>query len=145
MKAFELISVNSASVTAWTLLAANTLEAQRSGCLVVITSVAGLRGRASNYIYGSSKAQLIVLCEGLRCRLASSGVRVVDFRPGLVETPMTAGMKGGLMMASAKRVGAELAWAAEAGDGVVYSPKAWRGIMFVICHIPFAIFKKMKF
>ena len=143
--AYELVVLNSASATYWALLAAQALKRQQRGCLGIITSVAGVRGRASNYIYGSTKAQLICLAEGLRCELAAYGVRVVDFRPGLVDTPMTAHLKKGLLAASSSLVGAELAHAMESGDGVVYSPGFWRGIMFVIRHIPYAVFKKIRF
>lgn len=143
--AYELIRTNSCACSLWSLLAANTLESQRDGCLAVITSVAGERGRRSNYIYGSSKAQLIALLEGLRARLVSAGVRVVDFRPGMVDSPMTAHLRKGLLAASSKRVGAELARAMAVGDGVVYSPRFWRGVMFIIVCLPFFIFKKIKF
>lgn len=144
-EAYELLVLNSASATHWALLAAQTLKTQRHGCLGIITSVAGVRGRASNYIYGSSKAQLICLAEGLRCELAAYGVRVVDFRPGMVDTPMTAHLKKGLLAAAPSRVGHELSRAMEGRGGVVYSPGFWRGVMFVIRHVPFAVFKKMKF
>lgn len=142
--AARLLAVNSAGPTAWALLMAQTLERQRSGALAIITSVAGMRGRASNYVYGSSKAQLIVLAQGLRCRLGGAGVRVVDFRPGMVETPMTAGMKKGILMARAQDVGQALATALDRKDGVVYSSLAWMAIMAAIKMIPFSIFRKMK-
>jgi decaprenylphospho-beta-D-erythro-pentofuranosid-2-ulose 2-reductase len=143
--AFDLIVLNSAVVTYWALLAAQSLKKQRHGSLGVITSVAGVRGRASNYIYGSSKAQLIALAAGMRCELSAYGVRVIDFRPGMVDTPMTAHLKKGLLMAKPASVGADLAYAMEKSDGVVYSPKFWSTIMLLIRLIPFGLFKKMKF
>lgn len=140
----ELLRINCIGPTVWALLVADFLERQGSGALGIITSVAGMRGRSSNYIYGSSKAQLIALAEGLRCRLSAAGARVIDFRPGMVDTPMTAGMRKGPLMASASDVGGALAKAMQRGDGVVYSSRRWQAIMAVIKMIPFAIFRKMK-
>lgn len=144
LSAEELLRVNCVGPTIWALLAAGFLERQGSGALGIITSVAGMRGRASNYIYGSSKAQLIALAQGLRCRLSAAGARVIDFRPGMVDTPMTAGMRKGPLMASAPDVGAALAKAMQGADGVVYSSRRWQAIMAVIKMIPFAIFRRMK-
>lgn len=144
-EAYRLIALNSAASSMWVLLAASTLEAQGQGVLAVITSVAGDRGRRSNYIYGSSKAQLITLLEGIRCRLALRGCRVVDFRPGMVKTPMTAHLRKGVLMASSLSVGSRLARALISGGGVVYSPGYWGMVMFVIRHLPYVIFKKLKF
>lgn len=144
-RACDLILLNCAAVTCWALTAAATLKKQRAGCLGIVTSVAGVRGRASNYVYGSTKAQLICLAEGLRLELAAYGVRVVDFRPGMVATPMTAHLKAGLLMASPVLVGSQLGKAMERGDGVVYSPRYWSAVMFAIRHVPFTLFKKMKF
>lgn len=144
LSAGELLSINCVGPTIWALLMAGFLERQGSGALGIITSVAGMRGRASNYIYGSSKAQLITLAEGLRCRLSAAGARVIDFRPGMVDTPMTAGMRKGPLMAAASDVGGALAKAMQSGDGVVYSSRRWQAIMAVIKMIPFPIFRKMK-
>ena len=83
---------------------ANKFEHQRSGCLAAISSVAADRGRASNYIYGAAKAGLSSYLEGLRSRLAPAGVRVVDLRPGPVDTPMTAGLPKGLLWSNPDRV-----------------------------------------
>lgn len=143
--AHELISINCAGVSLWVLLAARSLEKGGRGVLAVVTSVAGVRGRRSNYIYGSSKAQMIALLEGLRCRLWTSGVRVVDFRPGVVDSPMTAHLKKGILAADARQVGARLAMALVDGQGVVYSPSYWRAIMLVIAKLPFFVFKRLKF
>lgn len=142
---FNTIAINSASISFFALSAANYFErANRSGVLAIVTSVAGMRGRASNYVYGSTKAQLIALAAGLRLRLAKVGVRVVDFRPGMVHTPMTAHLKKGLLMARADAVGCDLAEAMLTKDGVVFAPSFWRWVMLVITGIPFSIFKKMK-
>lgn len=143
--AFRLVALNCAASTAWLLGAANVLERRGGGVLAIITSVAGVRGRASNYIYGSTKAQLATLAQGLRVRLARVGARVVDFRPGMVDTPMTASIKKGLLMASSQYVGHDLALAIATKDGVVYSPRFWGGIMFIIRHLPYFIFKRTKF
>ena len=142
----NVMMVNSMAPTIWALHAANTLESQKSGILCIITSVAGVRGRKSNYIYGCGKAQLIALCEGLRHRLAPSGVEVLDFRPGMVSSPMTAHLKKGRLMVSATRVGSELSECLNNNrGGVVYAPGWWKIIMFIIKKIPFNLFKKTNF
>ena len=142
---FSAITVNSASISFFALSAANYFESEKkSGVLAVVTSVAGMRGRASNYVYGSTKAQLIALTAGLRIRLGKLGVRVVDFRPGMVSTPMTAHLKRSLLMARADRVGGDLANAMLKKDGVVFAPSFWRWVMLVIMSIPFFIFRKLK-
>lgn len=143
-KATDILMVNSVGPTIWCMMASNLLARQGSGVLCVVSSVAGVRGRASNYLYGSAKAQLSVLVEGLQCRFAGTKVKVIDFRPGMVSTPMTAGMKQGVLMASAKKVGCDMAKAIDHSNGVVYSPGFWRPIMLVIRHLPFAIFSKLK-
>ena len=143
-QAAGLLALNSAGCTAWALWVAQALERQGGGVLAIVTSVAGMRGRASNYIYGSSKAQLISLAQGLRWRLWKGGTRVIDFRPGMVDTPMTAGLPKGPLMADAKAVGLRLARSLEDGDGVVYAPGYWRWVMWVIKSIPFWVIKRSR-
>jgi decaprenylphospho-beta-D-erythro-pentofuranosid-2-ulose 2-reductase len=145
LSAARLLMVNSVGCSAWALWIAQAMERQGAGVLAIITSVAGMRGRASNCIYGSSKAQMIALAEGLRSRLWRRGARVVDFRPGMVDTPMTAKLPKGPLMANAQTVGAKLAWALAHGDGVIYSPGYWRWVMAVIKNLPFAAMKRMRF
>ncbi|MBM3934500.1 MAG: SDR family oxidoreductase [SAR202 cluster bacterium] len=120
------------------------LERQRSGFILGISSVAGDRGRQSNYIYGASKSGLHTYLQGLRHRMAKSGVRVVSIKPGFVDTPMTAGMKKGLLMASPAKVGERIARATEKGPTTAYVPFFWRFIMLIIRNIPERIFHKTK-
>lgn len=123
---------------------ANRFEAQREGTLVVISSVAGDRGRQSNYVYGASKGALSVFLQGLRNRLAPAGVAVVTVKPGFVDTPMTAGVKKNALFASPDAVARGLLRAADARQDEVYLPDFWRPLMFVIRSIPERVFKRMK-
>jgi decaprenylphospho-beta-D-erythro-pentofuranosid-2-ulose 2-reductase len=119
-------------------------EAQRSGVLMVITSVAGDRGRASNYVYGSAKGALSIWCQGLRNRLAPSGVRLMTIKPGFVATPMTAHLKQGPLFASPQRVARGIVRGLRTGGEVIYVPWFWCFIMLVIKLIPERIFKRLS-
>jgi decaprenylphospho-beta-D-erythro-pentofuranosid-2-ulose 2-reductase len=135
---------NGRAAIAWLTLLANRLEAQGSGTLGVISSPAGDRGRASNYVYGASKAAVTAFASGLRQRLRSSGVRVVTILPGFVDTPMTASFRKGPIWASPERVAADIVRALEKGTPMVYTPWFWRWIMAIILHIPERIFVRLK-
>jgi short-subunit dehydrogenase len=124
--------------------AANMLEAQGRGMLVVLGSVAGDRGRRSNYVYGSAKAGLNVFTEGLRHRLAARGVTVVLVKPGPVNTPMTANMRKGLLWSTPQRVAADIRAGIARGSAVVYTPWYWRWIMRTIRALPDSIFKRLS-
>ncbi|MBM7113300.1 SDR family oxidoreductase [Archangium primigenium] len=123
---------------------ANRFESQRTGTLVVISSVAGDRGRQSNYVYGASKGALTVFLQGLRNRLAPAGVAVVTVKPGFVDTPMTAAVKKNPLFASPEAVARGLLRAVDAGRDEVYLPDFWRPIMFLIRGIPERVFKRLK-
>jgi decaprenylphospho-beta-D-erythro-pentofuranosid-2-ulose 2-reductase len=141
----EVLRTNFTSAAAWCLAAASILEAQGSGALVVIGSVAGDRGRGSNYVYGASKAGLGALVEGIAHRLARSGARAVLIKPGFVDTPMTAGIANkGLLWAKPEGIASTIVAAAERGGPVVYAPAFWRAIMFVVRNVPSAIFHKTR-
>jgi len=127
--------------------AAALLEEQgQGGLLVALGSVAGDRGRPSNYTYGSAKAGLHAYMQGLRGRLASQGIRVLTIKPGPVDTPMTFGLgfPGGLLTADPESVARSILRAIERGGEVVYAPCFWAGIMAVLRAIPESVFKKMK-
>jgi decaprenylphospho-beta-D-erythro-pentofuranosid-2-ulose 2-reductase len=142
----SIIDVNFRSAAAWALAAADVLERQRRGALVVLGSVAGDRGRRSNYIYGAAKAGLATLVEGISHRFAATGPRAVIVKPGPTDTAMTAGMtKGGPLWAAPETVAAVVRKAADRGGPVVYAPGRWRLIMAIIRCIPAAIFNKMNF
>lgn len=124
---------------------ANRLEAAGTGTLVGISSVAGVRGRASNYVYGSAKAGFTAFLSGLRNRLAKKGVHVVTVLPGFVATRMTDGMKlPPKLTASPQEVATAIEKAVSAGRNVVYVKPIWLIIMMIIRHLPEAIFKRAK-
>lgn len=131
-----------ASLLTWL---ANYCAQRHAGTLAVITSVAGERGRKSNYVYGSAKAALSTFTDGLRNRLDREGVRVMTIKPGPVKTAMTEGMKNPPPgMADPEAVAATLVKAIDRGDAIVYVPGKWRIIMGVIRLIPDRFFKKMN-
>lgn len=127
-------------------LFAQRFAARGYGTLVGVSSVAGDRGRASNYVYGAAKAGFSAFLSGLRNRLAASGLRVITIKPGFVRTRMTAGMKlPPLLTAEPKEVAGAIFAAAEKGGGdVVYVRKVWRLVMKIISAIPEPVFKRLK-
>jgi short-subunit dehydrogenase len=123
---------------------ANRMERARKGTIVAISSVAGDRGRRSNYVYGTAKGALSIFLEGLRARLHGTGVAVVTVKPGFVDTPMTAGFRKGALWSSPAQIAAGIERAMRRGSGEVYLPRFWWAIMFVIRHLPEAIFVRLK-
>jgi decaprenylphospho-beta-D-erythro-pentofuranosid-2-ulose 2-reductase len=122
---------------------ANAMEARGSGTLVGISSVAGERGRASNYVYGSAKAGFTAFLSGLRNRLAKKGVHVVTVLPGFVATAMTEGMDlPARLTAQPEEVGAAVVKAVRTQRDVIYVRPIWRIVMAIIRAIPEPIFKK---
>ncbi|MHB8321196.1 MAG: SDR family oxidoreductase [Acidithiobacillus sp.] len=121
---------------------ANQFEAQKRGTIVVITSVAGDRGRQSNYIYGTAKAAVSTFLQGLRGRLFRSGVNVITVKPGFVDTPMTADFRKGLLWASSEKVGNGIYRSVQRKRDVVYLPWFWRWVMLIIGMIPESYFKR---
>lgn len=124
---------------------AGHFEDQRSGCVVIIGSVAGDRGRSKNYLYGSAKAGLALYAEGLRARLYPAGVSVTLIKPGFVDTSMTWGLPGLFLVASPEACARRILLAADRGTPTAYVPFFWRYIMLIIQHIPAQIMKKLKF
>jgi short-subunit dehydrogenase len=123
---------------------ANRFEARGAGTIVAIASVAGDRGRKSNYVYGSAKGALSTFLQGLRGRLHDKGVRVVTVKPGFVDTPMTAAFPKGALWASPDQIAAGIVKAMERGTPEVYLPWFWWPIMFILRHLPERIFVKLK-
>lgn len=125
---------------------ANQLEKQGNGSLVVVTSVAGDRGRASNYWYGTAKGALSIHCQGLRNRLSKVGVNVLTVKPGFIDTAMTSHIpkKPAALWASSDQVaqGIVNGWRKE--KNVIYTPVFWRFIMLIITSIPETIFKRLS-
>jgi decaprenylphospho-beta-D-erythro-pentofuranosid-2-ulose 2-reductase len=123
---------------------ANRFEAQKRGVIAVISSVAGDRGRRSNYAYGSAKAAVTAFTSGMRQRLSRSGVYVVTVKPGFVDTPMTAAFKKGILWASAGSVAKDIRRAMISGTPVIYTPGFWRPIMWIIRSIPEFVFRRLS-
>jgi short-subunit dehydrogenase len=140
----QALATNFLSPVAFLTWLANYFEKRGTGNITAISSVAGDRGRQSNYIYGSAKGALSVFLQGLRNRLAPRGVSVTTIKPGFIDTPMTADIKKGPLFASAELVGTRVHKAMKRGDSVVYTPFFWRFIMLIIIHIPEFIFKRLK-
>ncbi len=136
---------NARSVIALLTDLANRLESQGQGAIAVLSSPAGDRGRASNYMYGAAKAAVTVFASGLRNRLHTKGVRVLTIEPGFVDTPMTASFTKGPLWARPERVAEDIVRALERGFGVVYTPWFWRWIMAIIRLVPERLFVRMKF
>jgi decaprenylphospho-beta-D-erythro-pentofuranosid-2-ulose 2-reductase len=137
-------TTNGLSYLSLLTLLGNHFEAQRSGVIGVITSVAGERGRGSNYTYGAAKGAVSQFAGGLRNRLSKAGVAVVTIKPGFVDTPMTAGLKKNPLYASPQAVGRRIHAAMLKGENIVYVPFFWALIFLIIRNIPERIFKKLK-
>jgi short-subunit dehydrogenase len=138
----EILHTNFTSPVSLLTWLANFCVKQQHGTLAVISSVAGDRGRKSNYVYGSAKAGLSAFLGGLRNRIDREGVTVTTIKPGPVKTSMTTGMKGQEKFADPAKVGKAIASAIDAKRDVVYVPGLWRIIMSVFRHVPEIIFKK---
>ncbi len=145
-EARAVLATNFTSAAEWSLAAARILEAQNRGSLIVVGSVAGDRGRQSNYVYGAAKGGLGILIQGIAHRLANRGsmARAVLVKPGFVDTPMTADIKkGGPLWASPETVAAIIRRAADKGGPIIYAPWFWRFILLVIRVLPAPIFNKL--
>jgi hypothetical protein len=123
---------------------ANRLEEQKSGAIAVITSVAGDRGRQSNYVYGAAKGMVSIFLQGLRNRLHKSHVQVLDIKPGFVDTPMTAEFKKGILWAEPTEIAKGILLAVERKKDLVYLPFFWGYILLIIKSIPESLFKKLS-
>lgn len=142
--AAQIIHTNYTAPVSLLTWLANYCAQRHAGTLAVLSSVAGDRGRKSNYVYGSSKAGLTAFVDGLRNRIDREGVRVMTIKPGPVKTSMTEGMKGQERFADVNKVAATIVKAIDRGDDVVYVPGQWRVIMAVIRAIPERMFKKLN-
>jgi short-subunit dehydrogenase len=138
------ISVNALSVIALATRLGDRFEAQGQGTLAVISSVAGDRGRQSNYVYGAAKGMVSLFFQGLRNRLAKKGVQVLTIKPGFVDTPMTAAFPKGLLWAQPEQIACGIVKAVDKKSDEVYLPGFWRLIMLLIRHIPESLFKKLS-
>jgi len=143
-QALQAFDLNARSVLALLTLLAQRFERQGRGVIGILSSPAGDRGRASNYVYGAAKAAVTTLASGLRHRLASKGVRVVTLLPGFVDTPMTAGFAKGPLWATPEQVALDIDRALASANGRVYTPWFWRWIMLVVRALPERIFVRTR-
>jgi decaprenylphospho-beta-D-erythro-pentofuranosid-2-ulose 2-reductase len=130
-----------ASLITWL---ANYFEGRGQGCLAVISSVAGDRGRKSNYVYGASKGALTILLDGVRNRVDRMGVHVLTIKPGFVATPMTAHLPRGPLFAEPRTIARGILRAVAERRDTVYLPGFWRFLMFVVRAVPSSLFKNMN-
>ncbi|MEK7949045.1 SDR family NAD(P)-dependent oxidoreductase [Luteolibacter soli] len=139
------IAINYTSHAVIAAACSEILTRQGKGTLAVIGSVAGDRGRQSNFLYGSAKAGIDTFMAGLRHRhAAQKDIHIVLLKPGMTDTPMTAGIKKGPLFTSSHKVGA-LGWQAiRKGKPVAYLPGWWRLVMLIICSVPSPVFLKTK-
>lgn len=138
------IEVNALSVISLLTYLANHFEHQGDGTIAVISSVAGDRGRQSNYVYGSAKAAVTVFLGGLRNRLHRAGVHVLTVKPGFVDTPMTRDFPKGALWTSPEKIAGGIYRAIVKRRDVVYLPGFWRMVMRVIREVPEPIFKRLN-
>ena len=136
--------VNAMSVISILTELANRMEKDRRGQIVVISSVAGDRGRKSNYVYGAAKGVVSIFCQGLRNRLFDSGVGLTTVKPGFIDTPMTAEFEKGALWASPSKVAQDIVRGASKKRNVIYTPSFWLVIMLIIKSIPEFIFKRLS-
>jgi decaprenylphospho-beta-D-erythro-pentofuranosid-2-ulose 2-reductase len=137
---------NAESAIACMVGLAAKFEPQGKGVIAVIGSVAGDRGRASNYLYGAAKAAVEIFASGLRARLFSTGVHVLLVKPGFVATPMTAHLQlPAALTSTAAQAAADIIKAIDKRRDVLYTAWFWRWIMLIIRLLPPAIFKRLKF
>lgn len=139
----QMIETNTTSTAIWALAAANLLEAQGHGALVVLGSVAGDRGRRKNFIYASTKAATETLVEGIAHRFAGTPVRAVVVKPGPTATAMTRDSPPGRHLVSPEAIARIVRRAAERGGPVQYAPRYWWLILLVVRALPWWLFKRL--
>ncbi len=141
--AMEQFNLNGTSTISLSLHLAHQMTKQNGGTVAVIGSVAGDRGRRSNYCYGAAKSAVESFLAGLRSDMQKHGVHVLTIKPGFVDTPMTSEFKKGALWVSADKVASDIDLAIQKSKNVLYTPWFWRYIMLVIKCIPEFIFKKL--
>jgi decaprenylphospho-beta-D-erythro-pentofuranosid-2-ulose 2-reductase len=139
------LEVNFTSAALWLLAFLKRRDAAQPLTAIVIGSVAGDRGRRTNFIYGAAKGGLDIFVQGLAHAYAGTPVRFVMVKPGFVDTPMTAAfVKGGPLWSTPDRVAGDIERAVRRGARVVYTPWFWWPIMAVIRRLPWFVFRRMK-
>ena len=142
--ALHELNTNAISVISMLTYLANYFESQGNGSILVISSVAGDRGRQSNYIYGSAKGALTVFLQGLRQRLHKSGIQVLTIKPGFVDTPMTSKFNKSFIWVKPSAIAKIIYESVDKNRNVIYAPRYWWFIMMIIKIIPESVFKKLK-
>lgn len=138
-------SINATATISLLTLLAEAMTRQGGGVIAAITSVAGDRGRPSNYVYGSAKAAVSTYCEGLRARVFRRGVHVIDIRPGFVDTPMTRDLDlPQKLVATPEAVARRIVRGIRDRKDVLYVPRFWAAILWLIRIIPAPLFKRMS-
>lgn len=140
----EELKTNAISTSSLLAHLANKIEKQRHGTIAVISSVAGDRGRQSNYVYGAAKSMVSTMLQGLRSRLYVFGVNVLDIKPGFVDTPMTAEFKKGILWVKPEVVAKSIVRSIEKNKYEIYAPYYWKFIMLIIRSIPESLFKRLR-
>ncbi len=144
-ESLNTINVNYTGAVSLLNIVANDFEEEKRGFIVGVSSVAGDRGRKTNYIYGSAKAAFTAYLSGLRNRLFESGVSVLTVKPGFVNTKMTEGLAlPEKLTAQPEEVAEDIFKAQQAGKNTLYTKWIWRYIMFIITNIPEFLFKKLS-
>lgn len=144
IKAIEELNTNGLSVISILTHTATKMEQQKSGNITVITSVAGDRGRQSNYVYGAAKGMVSTFLQGLAQRLSKSGVHVLDIKPGFVDTPMTAEFDKGGLWTKPEKVAQIIKKRISKKSDFSYTPAFWFAIMTIIKFVPKVVFNKVK-
>lgn len=144
-EAEKIIDVNYKGAVSILTVVAEDFSKAGVGTIIGISSVAGDRGRQSNYLYGSAKAGFTAFLSGLRNRLYHNGVHVITVKPGFVETKMTEALTlPPKLTARPEQVAAAVYNAYRKKRNVIYVRPMWRYIMFVIRNVPEFLFKKLK-
>lgn len=141
----KAITVNGLSTISLLTVLADVFKTQGFGSIAVITSVAGDRGRQPNFVYGAAKALVSTYLQGLRGALLPFGVHVLDIKPGLVDSPMTAGLEKGALWSSPELIAECIVSGVRRKRLTIYAPGYWRLIMMVVSSIPEFIFQRLKF
>ena len=139
----EQFTLNATSTISLSAHAAQALVSEGGGDLVVVGSVAGDRGRKSNYVYGAAKGAVAIYLAGLGMDMDVRNVRVLIVKPGFVDSPMTAHLKKGALWATPEKVAGDIAAAVDRGKSVLYTPWFWSVIMLVIRLLPRAVLKRL--
>lgn len=151
----QAVEINFTALSSYLTWLANALERSLAAgeaankdtgaIIVVVSSVAGDRGRGSNYVYGAAKGALTIFLQGLRNRLFKAGFGVLTVKPGFIDTKMTADIdKGGPLWATPEKVAGDIRKAADSGRLVIYTPFFWRFVMMIIKSIPETIFRRLS-